>query len=245
MKNGYGYIYKTINNINGKWYIGSKRCEKETTEQEAINDRYLGSGLKIKKAISKYGRHNFTKLILCFCDDAYEFEELLLSVMGAATDRQCYNVTNQGCGWAIGHKYGTYVRTKSHRLKLSVNNGSRKESVKIILREKAKIRSSNPEYIAKLKEALARPEVVLKMSIRGLNQIQSKETKEKRRNSINNIKHKWSCPVIQYTSDDVFIQEFPSIAEAAKSLGKIDRKGIGRVCQHKQKLAYGFKWEYK
>jgi len=49
------YIYKTINLINGKIYIGKSNGK---------NKYYLGSGYLILKAIKKYGRNNFVKEIL-------------------------------------------------------------------------------------------------------------------------------------------------------------------------------------
>ncbi len=53
-------IYKITNNINKKIYIG-----KDIT----CNPNYFGSGVFIKKAITKYGRENFTKEIIDFCSD--------------------------------------------------------------------------------------------------------------------------------------------------------------------------------
>ena len=43
-------IYKTTNLINGKIYIG-----KDSNN----NEHYIGSGVKLLKAIKKYGRSNF------------------------------------------------------------------------------------------------------------------------------------------------------------------------------------------
>lgn len=57
------YIYKITNNINGKIYIGQ---HKQTTTKEKI-DRYLGSGILIKKAQDKYGKENFIKEIIEYC----------------------------------------------------------------------------------------------------------------------------------------------------------------------------------
>lgn len=52
------YIYKTTCLVNGKIYIG--QCNKEPIRTQ----NYLGSGTNIKRAIVKYGKHNFTKEIL-------------------------------------------------------------------------------------------------------------------------------------------------------------------------------------
>lgn len=54
-------VYKTINNLNNKIYIGVHSTEN-------LNDGYLGSGTHFKKAVKRYGAENFTKVIL------YDFE---------------------------------------------------------------------------------------------------------------------------------------------------------------------------
>lgn len=50
----YYTVYRTINLVNGKTYIG-----RHSTND--ISDSYLGSGSRIKSAISKYGSENFVK----------------------------------------------------------------------------------------------------------------------------------------------------------------------------------------
>lgn len=59
----YGYIYKTTNNITGKIYIGQKHSDK------FLGNRYLGSGKRLKEAINKYGKSNFTVEILEIIDN--------------------------------------------------------------------------------------------------------------------------------------------------------------------------------
>lgn len=52
------YIYLTKNLVNGKIYIG------QSSKDSNKSKRYLGSGSRILKAIKKYGRENFIKIIL-------------------------------------------------------------------------------------------------------------------------------------------------------------------------------------
>lgn len=51
------YLYQVQNLINGKIYVGVHRSK-------TLTNSYLGSGTVIKRAVQKYGKHNFTKTIL-------------------------------------------------------------------------------------------------------------------------------------------------------------------------------------
>ena len=66
----YGIIYKTINLLNGKTYIGQSTQKKETL------NKYFGSGYIILEAIKKYGKENFEKEILCECDNQDQLDRL-------------------------------------------------------------------------------------------------------------------------------------------------------------------------
>lgn len=54
------YIYKIINKLNGKAYVGQ---HKIPTKPESFR-RYMGKGIAIREAIKKYGKENFDKIIL-------------------------------------------------------------------------------------------------------------------------------------------------------------------------------------
>jgi hypothetical protein len=72
----YNFVYKTINTINGKYYIG-----KHSTNN--LNDGYLGSGNAINDAINKYGIENFKREIISFwstSEDALREESNIVNV---------------------------------------------------------------------------------------------------------------------------------------------------------------------
>ncbi len=86
-----GYIYLTTNKINQKQYIGMSTKDDEN---------YLGSGVILRKAITKHGAENFTKVILE--DDIEELALLCereiywINHYNAAADVNFYNISEGG-----------------------------------------------------------------------------------------------------------------------------------------------------
>lgn len=69
------HLYRVTNTITGEYYIG---VHKHTN----VMDNYLGSGVRIKRSITKYGKENFVKHILEIFDteeDAFNKEKIILS----------------------------------------------------------------------------------------------------------------------------------------------------------------------
>ena len=62
------FIYKTTNLLNGKYYYGAHSTENE-------KDNYLGSGVSLERAIKKYGKKNFIREIILYCDSVDELYE--------------------------------------------------------------------------------------------------------------------------------------------------------------------------
>lgn len=85
-------VYKTTNIINEKFYIGKDVNNK---------DSYLGSGLLLKKAIKKYGKENFKKEVLEFCnniDELNDKEKYWILNTNANAISLGYNIAEGGTG---------------------------------------------------------------------------------------------------------------------------------------------------
>ena len=84
----------TINLVNNKKYIGI---------DSRNNPDYLGSGKILKKAIKKYGKEKFQKIILEECDnrkDLLERERYWIELHNAADGNDFYNLLKGGLGYS-------------------------------------------------------------------------------------------------------------------------------------------------
>jgi hypothetical protein len=87
------FVYKTTCLTNGKIYIG-------VHETSDLSDGYLGSGTYLRRAINKYGKENFVREIVEFCNSR---EEMLLREKEIVDEafvsrKDTYNVTVGGKG---------------------------------------------------------------------------------------------------------------------------------------------------
>ena len=126
--NKFYYLYKIVNNINGKYYYGVHSTDD-------LEDGYAGSGKIIKRAINHYGIENFTKYILDFYsneEDMYQAEKNILTEE-ELNSNNCYNVSSGGLGGRQGmvvvkdENGNTLVVTREVAKKnsyTSVNSGS-------------------------------------------------------------------------------------------------------------------------
>ena len=103
------YVYEVTNLINGKKYIGKRSCKCPIEE-----DKYMGSGVAITRAIKKYGKENFKKDVLKICsteDEAYAYEDIYTLKVKAWDNENYYNLKQGGRG-------GRTLISKSMRVKL-------------------------------------------------------------------------------------------------------------------------------
>lgn len=96
-------VYKVVNLIDGKIYVG----------QDSKDDpNYFGSGIRIKKAIAKYGKDKFVKIKLCECSTKEELDEkeiYWIKLLNATDKLVGYNISIGGnryrdCGGTTNEK---------------------------------------------------------------------------------------------------------------------------------------------
>jgi len=131
----YHYIYKTTDLRNGNFYIGAHSTND-------LNDGYLGSGTRLRRAIKKHGKDKFNLEILEYFDSRkllMERESEIVN-LGLIKDEKCMNLKPGGRGgfsienarkggyaaaeilrdkWASDSKWGKYMIGR-------LNNGRRK-----------------------------------------------------------------------------------------------------------------------
>jgi hypothetical protein len=106
------YLYKITNNINGKYYIG-----RHSTDN--LKDNYFGSGAGIVNAIEKYGKENFSKEILYYCETTEELWELERKIVNAEVvkDKNSYNMAYGGGNHLKEMKQNDYESFVNHQRK--------------------------------------------------------------------------------------------------------------------------------
>lgn len=124
----YNYIYKIINKINNKIYIGIHRTDN-------LDDGYMGSGTLLKRSIKKHGIHNFEKTILQIFDtyqEAINKEKELVDIFFVQKDDN-YNIYLGGYGGAF---FDNERREKisQHKKDLWANDIKYKEKMLIMLK---------------------------------------------------------------------------------------------------------------
>lgn len=122
---GYGFVYITSNNINGKKYIG-KRAYDSAGKWES----YLGSGILLTRALKRYGKDNFSRQIIDIAEtshDLCEKERYWISYFDAVESNEFYNIAPGGDGGNVraGYSREQYIESENKRLR-AVSNAAKK-----------------------------------------------------------------------------------------------------------------------
>lgn len=117
----YGFIYITINKVNNMKYIGKCVYGRKNSWS-----KYLGSGVYLQRAIKKYGRESFYRIIIDECDSEEELrdvEEYYIEQFDAVRSPDFYNIKNTSIG---GDTFTNNPNKEYTRMLKSINSsGSR------------------------------------------------------------------------------------------------------------------------
>lgn len=116
----YGYVYMTINTINGKVYIGKHKSD-------TYDPNYLGSGKVLKIAIEKYGKENFFNFILNTADTLEELneeEQICIKELQTQDNQLGYNLAfgGDGGGGMSGHIHTAETKEKIKESSIKTKN---------------------------------------------------------------------------------------------------------------------------
>lgn len=146
----FGYIYKTVNLVNGKIYVGQHVAT-------VFNKRYKGSGTILKAAFKKYGKENFTCTLL----EQAETKEALdvlevewISKLDARNPEVGYNIALGGKG-SSGYKHTEEYKQLMRELNLG-KTMSEESRQKMRDAHKRNPRNFTEDYRQKLRESRAR-----------------------------------------------------------------------------------------
>lgn len=145
----YHFIYKTTNLINEKYYIG-----KHSTNN--LEDGYLGSGTYLRRSIRKYGKENFKREVLEFCETYEKLgeREKELITLNEIVGKQCMNLKPGGLGGLNNEEHKqkfTVAGSKAHRKYLK-EDCQYKEKYSFICKQRNKKRNSAFFIIGKGKD---------------------------------------------------------------------------------------------
>jgi hypothetical protein len=113
------FLYKTINLLNKKYYIGVHSTSN-------FKDGYLGSGKRLKYSIRKYGKENFKLEILEWYNNREELiereKELVNDVL--LSDKMCLNLKPGGSGGFNNEEHKRKFIEAGHKAAWLVGNGA-------------------------------------------------------------------------------------------------------------------------
>lgn len=220
-------IYKIINIINGKIYIGSAFCvggiKRRWVVHKSSLNRHRHHNKYLQSAWIKYGSENFifeVVEIINRVEDVLSREQYYIDFYESYNDKIGYNICKNASAPMLGIKH-------SEESKKKIGDSSKGNKYSLGFKHSEETKKLMSE--AKLNESL--------------------ETRVKRSKSL--IGNKNSLGVIpvniksvkQLDKDNNLIKIWRTITEAQNNLN-ICASNIVNVCQGKRKTCGGFKWEY-
>lgn len=231
-------IYKTINLINGKVYVG---------QDSNNNPNYLGSGILLYNAINKYGKENFKKEIIEFCNTRKELNEREIFWIKKLDSRDRnigYNISEGG---TIGDQFTFHPDKENIRKRQQIAKKNLMKPVYqydlngIFIKKFDSINQAANECETKAGEISRCCNGNYKKHKGYIWRFEYYENHNDVKNS--GISCRDSIPVLQYDLNGNFIKEHNSLMEAYR-VTHVNQGSISHCCVGEIKKAGGFVWKY-
>lgn len=224
------YIYKTVNLINDKFYIGKHESEKE-------NDNYLGSGLLLNRVIKKYGSENFKKIILEYCENSEDLciREKFWIESEMSYFPNGYNISPGGLGGDVytnNPNRGKICKNQSEQQKIRFHNNKIWEKNFVGCRKGKKHTDESKLKMSKSKKGIIVFTEDHKNNIR-----------DAAKKAWENVKPYNAKKIDSYDLEGNHLKSFGSIADASRFYG-ISSQNIWAVCKGLKKKYKGLIFKY-
>jgi group I intron endonuclease len=245
------YIYRILNKLTKKCYIGETKCidvsRRWNQHKQTIE---INKGCPaLRDAVKKYGIDNFefSVLIICFDDERFKYEIEYIKKYNSVVPNG-YNLTNGGEGGGFQGKTHTEEVKNGIKNKLKQKYTDNPE-LKEQLSERNKIVMSTPEVREKIKNGILNSEKWKKMiqdkrignyeQVKHTEEIKNKISESLKKYHATNNKIK----IKQYDINNNLLNEYTSISDASRKTS-IQRKIISLYLRGKTNIAGGFIWKY-
>ena len=228
-------VYKTTNLVNGKIYIG---------KDVKSRPNYLGSGIRLKNAIIKYGKDNFNKEILedNIADKQHLSQrEIYWIEYYKSNDREIgYNLTKGGEGGDTTTNNPNREEIIKKRKGLVAWN----KGLKGFLAGEKNGNYGNPTGFKGNKTSFKSGELHPMYNKKQSDEHKTKRVESRKMNGTlkNNGSEKRKKSILQYDLKGNFIKEWSGVLEAMREYNGVR---VQRVADGKQKHAAGFIWKWK
>lgn len=245
-------IYKIINKINNKIYVGQSIDILDRFYQhkyKATHKEERGYPQPIHQAFRKYGIENFDFEVIEECDYTKldERERFWIKELDCITPKG-YNILEGGqkikteprlcikCGTTISKGNKTHLCINCYKQKLREHIPQKEELI-------IQLKNANGNFEQVARYYNRRSSAIRKWCDRYNISHHSQDYKSIKPNT---LKKSNKIPVYQIDKNTgEVIQEFESAMDAARTLGKSKGSHITEVCKGTHKTAYGYIWKYK
>lgn len=214
-------IYRIINTLDNKYYIGSSiNIYKRWSRHIRDLNKNKHHSVKLQRAWNKYGKQRFIFEILETCEP---IKDTILLIEQKYLDLHPYYNCLYFSRNSLGYKHTEESLTKMSEVRMG--NKNCRYGITLTNEVKSKIKKANDDYYLKKYNGSKSRGIVKKTNITPIT----------------------AKPVlmIDIINNEV-LKEFSSIMEAARFIGDSHfRTGIRKTVYKERKTAYGYKWRFK